>query len=111
MIKAGIVGATGYAGAELVRLLASHPQARVEAVSSVSYEGKKLSDVYPNLYGICDLVLTGADEVVEKCDVVFASLPHGLREELAGRCLAAGNKTIDLRADFRLDSESGYRGW
>lgn len=111
MIKAGIVGATGYAGAELVRLLASHPQARVEAVSSVSYEGKKLSDVYPNLYGICDLVLTGADEVVEKCDVVFASLPHGLSEELAGKCLAAGKKTIDLGADFRLNSESEYAEW
>ena len=56
-IKVGIIGATGYAGVELVRLLALHPQAQIVALSSVSYEGKRISDVYPNLKDICDDVL------------------------------------------------------
>lgn len=111
MIKVGIVGATGYAGAELARLLCTHPQARLVAASSVSFEGKKLSDVYPNLYGICDILLEDEDAVVAKSDVVFASLPHGLSEALAGKCVAAGKKIIDLGADFRLDSEAEYTEW
>ena len=60
-IKAGIIGATGYAGAELVRLLSRHPHVSVAAVSSVSFEGKKLSEVYPSLSGVCDMTLT--DEI------------------------------------------------
>lgn len=111
MIKAGIVGATGYAGAELARLLCTHPEARLVAASSVSFEGKKLSDVYPNLFGVCDILLEDEDAVVAKSDVVFASLPHGLSEALAGKCVAAGKKLIDLGADFRLDSEEEYNKW
>ncbi len=111
MIKAGIVGATGYAGAELARLLCTHPEACVAAVSSVSFEGKKLSDVYPNLYGICDLVLGNEDDVIAASDVVFTSLPHGLSEALAGKCVDQGKKIIDLGADFRLDSEEDYAKW
>ena len=56
-IKAGVVGATGYAGAELTRLMLGHPSAEVAAVSSVSFEGQKLSDVYPNLLGLADMTL------------------------------------------------------
>lgn len=111
MIKAGIVGATGYAGAELVRLLKTHPKAQVVGVSSVSFEGKKLSEVYPNLYEICDDLLTSEDELIKKCDVIFASLPHGLSEKLAAKCVENGVKLIDLGADFRLDSEQEYNKW
>ena len=111
MIKVGIVGATGYAGVELVRLLQSHPEAEITGVSSVSYEGKSISEVYPNLYGICDDTLGSEDAVVEKSDVVFASLPHGLSEKLAKKCLAKGVKLIDLGADFRLDSAEEYTKW
>ena len=105
MIKAGIVGATGYAGVELVRLLQSHPQVEIAGISSVSYEGKSISEVYPNLYEICDDTLESEDKLIGKCDVIFASLPHGLSEKLAKKCVAAGVKLIDLGADFRLDSE------
>ena len=111
MIKAGIVGATGYAGVELVRLLQSHPQVEIAGISSVSYEGKSISEVYPNLYEICDDTLESEDKLIGKCDVIFASLPHGLSEKLAKKCVAAGVKLIDLGADFRLDSEEEYQKW
>ncbi|MDE6884165.1 MAG: N-acetyl-gamma-glutamyl-phosphate reductase [Clostridia bacterium] len=109
-IKVGIIGATGYAGVELVRLLALHPQAQIVALSSVSYEGKRISDVYPNLKDICDDVLENED-IIDRCDVIFTSLPHGLSEKFAGKCLDKGVKMIDLGADFRLDSAEEYAKW
>ncbi len=110
-IKAGIVGATGYAGAELVRLLSSHPEAEISAVSSVSFEGQKLSDVYPSYKFLNDMVCENQDAVVEKSDVIFAALPHGLSQELAEQCIGSGKKFIDLGADFRLESEDEYTEW
>ena len=110
-IKAGIIGATGYAGAELVRLLMRHPHVQVAAVSSVSFEGKKLSEVYPSLQGVCDMTLTGGEGMEKECDVIFASLPHGLSEEWAEKCVEAGKKFIDLGADFRLDDSEVYAKW
>ncbi|MBE6821656.1 MAG: N-acetyl-gamma-glutamyl-phosphate reductase [Ruminococcaceae bacterium] len=111
MIKAGIVGATGYAGAELVRLLSGHPQAQVAAISSVSFEGQPLSDIYPAYFHCCDRVCGTQEEVVEQSDVVFAALPHGLSQELAAQCYAAGKVFIDLGADFRLENEADYQQW
>jgi len=110
-IKVGILGATGYAGAELVRLLAGHPAAELAAVGSVSFEGKKLSDVYPAYRGLCDLICLPQDEVLAKSDAVFAALPHGLSQEIAEKCDRAGKLFIDLGADFRLTEESDYREW
>lgn len=110
-IKAGIVGATGYAGAELVRILLGHPEAEIAAISSVSFEGKKLSDVYPAYYHLCDLVCGTQEEVVAASDVVFAALPHGLSQDLAAECKAKGKAFIDLGADFRLESEEEYHTW
>lgn len=107
-IKAGIVGATGYAGAELVRLLTAHPEAEISAISSVSFEGDKLSDVYPSYTFLNDMVCENQDAVVDKSDVIFAALPHGLSQELAAKCIDAGKAFIDLGADFRLESEEEY---
>lgn len=73
-IKVGVVGATGYAGAELVRLLLNHPYAKLTAISSVTFEGQKISEVYPSYLGLCDMVCKTQEEVVEKCDVVFCSI-------------------------------------
>ena len=110
-IKAGVVGATGYAGAELCRILTGHPDAKLTAVSSVSFEGKKLSDIYPSYYQVCEPVCGKQEEVVEQCDVIFAALPHGLSQELAAECDAKGKAFIDLGADFRLESEAEYQEW
>ncbi|MEG1609347.1 MAG: N-acetyl-gamma-glutamyl-phosphate reductase, partial [Clostridia bacterium] len=110
-IKVGIVGATGYAGVELIRIVMTHPMAEIVALSSVSFEGKQINEVYPNLASICEIKLENQDEIIKKCDVVFASLPHGLTEKLAKACLQNGVKVIDLGADFRLDSEAEYEKW
>lgn len=110
-IKVGIIGATGYAGAELFRLLSAHRYAEVVAVSSTSFEGQTLDSVYPALNNGNPMVLCNMDEVVEKSDVVFAALPHGLSEELAVKCDAAGKVIIDLGADFRLTEEADYTKW
>jgi len=110
-IRAGIVGATGYAGIELVRLLANHPNVVITGISSVSYEGQKLSDIYPNLRGGCDMVLETAEVIAAKCDVLFASLPHGLSEPLAKLCADNNAVLIDLGADFRLHDEKTYEKW
>ena len=110
-IKAGIIGATGYAGAELVRILLTHPQAEIAAISSVSFEGKKLSEVYPSYKSLCDMECGTQEEVVAKSDVIFAALPHGLSQELAAQCDNQGKAFIDLGADFRLESEDEYKEW
>lgn len=110
-IKVGVVGATGYAGAELCRLVLGHPQAELAAISSVSFEGQALSEVYPAYYHMCDMTCGTQAEVLEKSDVIFAALPHGLSQELASECMAAGKVFIDLGADFRLESEELYTQW
>lgn len=111
MIKVGIVGATGYAGAELVRLLSAHPQAEIVAISSVSFQGQKISEVYPAYLKLNDMECENQEQVVAKSDVVFAALPHGLSQELAEDCVSKGKAFIDLGADFRLESEEEYELW
>lgn len=110
-IKVGIIGATGYAGIELIRILLKHPNAELTSLSSISYEGKPLSEVYPSLASICDKILVDEDTVINSCDVVFASLPHGLCEAIAVKCKKSGAKLIDLGADFRLSDEEDYKEW
>lgn len=111
-IKAGIVGATGYAGVELVRLLIDHKEAELAEVSSVSFHGKSIGDVYPGIRHRCSLILSeNPEHMIETCDVIFASLPHGLSQELAEKVRSRGKKFIDLGADFRLEKEEEYRTW
>ena len=110
-IQVGVVGATGYAGSEICRLIAGHPQAELSAISSVSFEGMALSQVYPAYRQMIDLVCGTQEEVVEKSGVVFAALPHGLSQELAAQCDALGKTFIDMGADFRLESEEDYKAW
>ena len=110
-IKAAVIGATGYAGAELVRLLITHPMVEITGLSSVSFEGKAISEVYPNFKKISLPTLTDADTAIKGADVVFASLPHGLSEELAEKCINNNILFIDLGADFRLESEAEYKEW
>ena len=109
MIKAGIFGTTGYTGAELVGILARHPQVEIVFGTSESFVGQVLSDIYPTAP---DLPLIGsADAPLDGVDVVFLCLPHGAAAETAVRCLNAGIKVIDLSADFRLKDVATYEKW
>lgn len=111
-LKVGIVGSTGYAGTELLRLLLDHPLTDVTALSSVSFGGKGIAEIYPGFAAACDIVLDKDPErMLDSCDVVFASLPHGLSEEIAAKCIKKNVALIDLGADFRLTDESVYREW
>ena len=112
-VKAGIIGATGYAGVELVRILLRHSGVEKLYLSSVSFEGKNITEVYPNLIGQLgdktDGLLINADKVLESSDVVFAALPNGLAEPYALYCKEKGKKFIDLSADFRFgEDEATY---
>ena len=116
MITAGIIGATGYVGVELVRLLLAHPEVAKINLSSVSFEGQNIVDIYPNLRGLLrgktDGLLGDADAVVEASDVVFTALPHGIAEKYAAACIATGKKLVDLSADFRFDDdEATFKAW
>lgn len=111
MIKIGIIGATGYVGAELLRLLLSHPKVEVAALSSVSFEGQEISNIYKNFLNKTNLLCGSADDVVEKCDVIFTALPHGLSEDIAKKAIDNKKICIDMGADFRLSSEKEYEKW
>ena len=114
MIKAGIIGATGYAGQQLVSLLVNHPEAEIKFVSSNSYAGQLFSDIYPQFYKILDMPLLSTEEAkaaMSDVDVVFTALPNGLVFELAQLALEKGIKIIDFSADFRLDDPDVYEEW
>jgi N-acetyl-gamma-glutamyl-phosphate reductase len=111
-VKAGVIGATGYAGVELVRLLLRHSGIDELIISSVSFEGEKIENLYPNLFGYISLPLVSADDVIAEADIVFSALPHGLAEKYAKKCIENGKPFIDLSADFRFGGdESVYSAW
>jgi len=113
VIKVGIIGATGYTGAELVRLLSRHPRAAVTAVTSRSYPGEPFWRVYPHLKGHVELVCEDLDlpGLVDRCDVIFTALPHGHAMEVAREVVRREKRLIDLGADFRLQDPAVYEKW
>jgi len=111
-MTAGIIGATGYAGAELVRLLSGHPEIKNLKLSSVSYEGDKIENIYPNFLSRISGSLVKAEEVIASSDVVFSALPHGVGEPFAASCMEKKIHFIDFSADFRFDDdEQVYTAW
>lgn len=110
-IKVAVIGASGYAGAELLRILLLHPDVEVSGISSVSYTGQGIEALYPSFAKICEKLLVSEEEAIASADVVFASMPHGLSQELAAKCDAQGKLFIDLGADFRLDDGEIYEKW
>ncbi|MDR1352942.1 MAG: N-acetyl-gamma-glutamyl-phosphate reductase, partial [Treponema sp.] len=111
-VIAGIIGAAGYAGAELVRLLAGHPELDGLALSSVSFEGDRIENLYLNFQGKISAPLEKAEDVIAKSDIVFAALPHGVGEDYARACVEKGVSFIDLSADFRFDDDQAtFSAW
>lgn len=112
MIKAGIVGGTGYTGVELLRLLAQHPQVELTAITSRTEDGVAVADMFPSLRGRLDLRFSDpAKASLERCDVVFFATPHGVAMAQAPALLAAGVKVIDLGADFRIKDPAEFEQW
>lgn len=108
-----VLGGSGYAGAELLRLLASHPRLRVVAVSASSHEGEAVADLYPSLAAAYPGLRYSATEATasEEADLAFCALPHGASQKLVPRLLQAARCVVDLGADFRLRRPELYPQW
>ncbi len=106
MIKAGIIGASGYTGGELLRLLVNHPDVEPELATSRSLAGKPVTGTHRHLEGFLDLRYENPDleEVRERCDVVFVAVPHGTAMNYVPELLDGSTKVIDLSADYRLET-------
>lgn len=112
MIKTAIVGATGYTGSELVRVLMNHPEVNIELITSESKSGRKFSEVHPQFHGICDMELQSADDLANyELDLCFLALPHRVSMEYVKRWKNKDFKIIDLSGDFRLSDAQVYEHW
>jgi len=113
MIKAGIIGATGYAGGELVRILTAHKDVEIKWYGSRSYIDQKYASVYQNLFQIVDAVCMddNMEELAEQVDVIFTATPQGLCASLVNEQILSKVKIVDLSADFRIKDVSVYEKW
>lgn len=112
-MKVGIIGASGYTGVELARILSSHPEVELTVATSRQYAGKPLSEIFPNLRKRVDLICENlpAEELVERADFFFTAVPHKTAMDLVPSLLEAGKKVVDLSADFRLRDVAVYEQW
>ena len=110
MIRAGVVGATGYAGAEVVRILAGHPEVKLSLLTSRRYAGTRFSDVFPAFSFVVDQTCQtfDADSVCDRCDVIFLALPHKVSMAVAPELIRRDRRVIDLSADFRFRDLARY---
>lgn len=113
MIKVGIIGATGYAGGELVRILTGHKEAEIQWYGSRSYIDKKYASIYQNMFQIVDAVCMddNMEELAEQVDVIFTATPQGLCASLVNEEILSKVKMIDLSADFRIKDVATYEKW
>jgi len=113
MIRAGIIGATGYTGLELVRILSRHPEAQLVGVTSQTYSGQSFESIFPSAAGFTGLILEPQDvgELAERCDVIFTAVPHGVSMEVIETVINKGKKAVDLGADYRFDDVGVYEKW
>jgi len=112
MIKAGIVGGTGYTGVELLRLLAQHPEVELTAITSRKEAGMPVAEMFPSLRGRVSLAFSTPDEApLKSCDVVFFATPNGVAMQQTRELLDAGVKVIDLAADFRIQDVAEWSKW
>lgn len=108
MKRVGVVGASGFTGGEVLRLLLKHPEVEVTVATSREYADEYVFRVHPNLRGVTDLKFTPPDlkRLTEQCDVVFMATPHGASVKYTPQLLEVGLKVVDLSADFRLKNLS-----
>lgn len=112
MIRIGIVGGTGYTGAELLRLLALHPEASVECITSRAEAGMPVAQMFPNLRGHYQLAFSAPDvNTLNQLDVVFFATPHGVAQAMMPSLIQAGTRVIDLSADFRIRDIALWEKW
>ena len=110
--KIGIVGATGYTGVELLRILATHPDIEISYVTSRSNAGMRVDAMFPNLRGFVDLEFSDPDtNALAECDLVFFATPNGVAMKHVPELLKAGTKVIDLAADFRIKNVDLWSKW
>lgn len=110
MIRAAVVGATGYAGAELVRILCGHPDVALTVITSRQHAGINYDTIYPSLNGFVELDCSDSDPAVVagQADVVFLALPHKASMAMVPGLLDAGKRVVDLSADFRFNNRDAY---
>lgn len=113
MIKAAIVGATGYAGNELVRILMQHPEVKINALTAHSYVGKPFDEVYENYREINEMICGEMDmeKLADENDVIFMALPHGVASKVVTESVLSKAKVIDFGADFRIKDADIYEKW
>ncbi len=112
MLKAAIVGATGYTGRELAQILVRHPHIQPFYLTSESFAGQRFDEIYPQFRSVLELPLDKLDySYLDKCDFIFSALPHGLSMEVVPRLLETGKKVVDLSGDFRLKDVALYPEW
>lgn len=113
LFKTGIIGGTGFTGSELIRILAHHPNASLDIITSESKKGTKVSEVFPQLEGVTDLSFTSLEDLNPgQVDVLFLALPHGVSMKFIKDTMAHEKCiVIDLSGDFRLNSADSYNEW
>ena len=112
MVKIGIAGASGYTGLELIRLLVRHPGVELTVLTSETFQGQNIAEVFPSLNGIVDLELRPLDNNIAKdCQVLFLALPHTMAMSKLPDYLQSDCKIIDLSADYRLKDPKAYTDW
>ncbi len=113
MIRTGILGASGYTGSELIRIILDHPEFELTYVSANKYVGEKVSNLYLSFAGLVNLEYEKLDasRIDLLCDIVFVCLPHGESMKHIPDILDMGKKVVDLSADFRLKEAESYRKW
>lgn len=113
MTNIAIIGASGYTGVELTRILCNHPHVTITAATSRQYDGKPLSQVFPNLRNKTELICRNhtTDQLIDMADFFFTAVPHKTAMDIVPTLLAAGKKVVDLSADFRIRDVNTYEKW
>lgn len=113
MFRIGIIGASGYTGFELIRLLANHPKAVLSLITANRYVGKKVAELNPAFYGSTEIIFEKFDlaQMKDRADLVFVALPHGKSMEVVPGLLDGAMKVIDLSGDFRFTDQKVYESW